>query len=385
MAQQLSNTAPGKLPGPSRSSAKSLRSISHDAGGQSMPPVNDGGPPDAPRVVGDMETNPPLSTRTVSSVQSQSSPPTPPPAEDSAVQNLGNSGDGGSRIRLGTSHLSQRKPSARKRFGLNKGEQTARLTSTDYRQNSGPVWNVYNDESAFFDNDMINECGDNLDVLLIFAGLFSAVLTTFVAQTSQALSPDNTVISNSILLELVSLQRAQANGTSFDSISSADTSFTAAPTDIWVNGLWFTSLSLSLATALLAVLAKQWLHQYSSFLTGSACERALIRQFRYTSFDRWGVQFIISLLPTVLHLSLLLFMAGLTVFLYALDHTIAGVVASITGFLYVVYTVMIALPIAREDISQSLQGSIHTCPENFTPWASIHWVLEKETNTYRNV
>ncbi|KAJ7836622.1 hypothetical protein B0H13DRAFT_1570273, partial [Mycena leptocephala] len=180
------------------------------------------------------------------------------------------------------------------------------------------VWLVYNDESAIFDGDMMIESADNLDILLLFAALFSGVLTTFVAQTSQALSPDNTAISNSILLELVALQRAQANGTSFDSIPTADTSFTAARTDIWVNGLWFASLALSLTTALLAVLAKQWLRQYSAFITGSARERALIRQFRYASFDKWGVQFIIGLLPTVLHLSLFLFMAGLVVFLYAL-------------------------------------------------------------------
>ncbi|KAJ7753285.1 hypothetical protein B0H14DRAFT_2405164, partial [Mycena olivaceomarginata] len=180
------------------------------------------------------------------------------------------------------------------------------------------VWNVYNDESQIFDDDVMIESGDNLDILLVFAGLFSSVLTTFVAQTSQALSTDNTAVSNSILLELVALQRAQANGTSLESIPSADTSFTTALSDTWVNGLWFTSLTLSLATALLAVLAKQWLRQYSSFIAGSARERALIRQFRYACFDKWGVQFIIGLLPVILHIALVLFMVGLVVFLSAL-------------------------------------------------------------------
>ncbi|KAJ6540736.1 hypothetical protein B0H19DRAFT_873110, partial [Mycena capillaripes] len=126
---------------------------------------------------------------------------------------------------------------------------------------------------------------------------------------------------------------------------TADTSFTAARTDIWVNGLWFTSLALSLTTALLAVLAKQWLRQYSAFITGSARERALIRQFRYASFDKWGVQFIIGLLPTVLHLSLFLFMAGLVVFLYALNHVMALVVACIGGFLFGAYMMTNVLPI----------------------------------------
>ncbi|KAJ7808730.1 hypothetical protein B0H14DRAFT_2380295, partial [Mycena olivaceomarginata] len=187
------------------------------------------------------------------------------------------------------------------------------------------VWHVYNDESQIFDDDMMIESGDNLDILLVFAGLFSSVLTTFVAQTSQALSTDNTA--------LVALQRALANGTSLESIPSANTSFTVALSDVWVNGLWFTSLTLSLTTALLAVLAKQWLRQYSSFIAGSARERALIRQFRYACFDKWGVQFIIGFLPVILHLSLGLFMAGLVVFLSVLNHTIAMVVGCIAGFL----------------------------------------------------
>ncbi|KIY61265.1 hypothetical protein CYLTODRAFT_460003, partial [Cylindrobasidium torrendii FP15055 ss-10] len=46
------------------------------------------------------------------------------------------------------------------------------------------VWLAYNDEAAIFDNDMVGEAADSLDILLVFAGLFSAVLTTFVAQTS---------------------------------------------------------------------------------------------------------------------------------------------------------------------------------------------------------
>ncbi|KAJ7820172.1 hypothetical protein B0H14DRAFT_2600156 [Mycena olivaceomarginata] len=141
------------------------------------------------------------------------------------------------------------------------------------------AWHVYNGETTIW----IFFC------FLLALALFSSVLTTFVAQTSQALSPDNTLVSNSILLELVALQRTQANGTSFEFTPCADTSFTVDLSDIRVNGLWFTSLMLSLTTALLAVLAKQWLCQYSSFIAGSARERALIRQCRYASFERWGV------------------------------------------------------------------------------------------------
>ncbi|KAJ7832873.1 hypothetical protein B0H14DRAFT_2515013 [Mycena olivaceomarginata] len=257
------------------------------------------------------------------------------------------------------------------------------------------VWHVYNDESQIFDDDIMIESGDNLGILLVFAGLFSSVLTTFVAQTSQALSTDNTAVSNSILLELVALQRALANGTSLESIPSANTSFTAALSDVWVNGLWFTSLTLSLATALLAVLAKQWLRQYSSFIAGSAHERAMIRQFRYACFDKWGVQFIIGFLPVILHLSLGLFMAGLVVFLSALNRTIATVVGCIAGFLFGVYITTNTLPILaigcpyRTPLTPLLYSFVYGLGREFcrfcvrvvifilaTPYILVHHVLQ---------
>ncbi|KAJ7111090.1 hypothetical protein C8R44DRAFT_259990 [Mycena epipterygia] len=280
-------------------------------------------------------------------------PPSPGEERDVGVQAVPRTGDDGIGVHRSAG-------SRGRRFGLNANQlpgQVSHGAPRDYKQKyaedppykelvpDARVWLVYNEESAMFDNDMIVESGDNLDILLVFAGLFSAVLTTFVAQTSQALSLNNSAVSNSILLELVALQRAQANGTPFDSIPAADTSFTVSRTDIWVNSLWFTSLALSLSTALLAVLAKQWLRQYSSFIDGSARTRALIRQFRYACFDKWGVRLIISLLPTVLHVSLFLFMVGLVIFLFPLNHTLARIVAGIAGFLCGTYIITNVLPI----------------------------------------
>ncbi|KIY62857.1 hypothetical protein CYLTODRAFT_334848, partial [Cylindrobasidium torrendii FP15055 ss-10] len=184
--------------------------------------------------------------------------------------------------------------------------------------NDARVWLTYNDEAAIFDADMVGEAADSLDILLVFAGLFAAVLTTFVAQTSQSLSPDNAAITVSLLVELVAVQRAVLTGASISDIASADVAPAIEKTSIWVNALWFTSLALSLASALLAVLSKQWLRQYVSFIAGTARERALIRQFRYDGMEKWAVRTIVGLLPTILHVALGLFLAGLVIFLVPL-------------------------------------------------------------------
>ncbi|GAW07834.1 hypothetical protein LENED_009851 [Lentinula edodes] len=132
------------------------------------------------------------------------------------------------------------------RFGLN-GEQVVRENTSaanyDYRlkypqdkryhelDEEARVWWVYLDEAAAFDNDMVGELGDSLDILLVFAGLFSAVLTTFVAQTSQSLSQDYSQLSSSYLSELTALMRAGSNMTALSNVPTTNTSFSPAISD----------------------------------------------------------------------------------------------------------------------------------------------------------
>ncbi|KAL0959271.1 hypothetical protein HGRIS_014542 [Hohenbuehelia grisea] len=207
------------------------------------------------------------------------------------------------------------------------------------------VWRVYLDEAADFDADIVEKASDGLDLLLVFAGLFSAVLTTFVAQTSQSLSNNYAAVSASLLTELVLVQRALANGTSVTSIPPSDITSGPSQTDVWVNALWFISLTLSLSTALLAVLVRQWLHQYTAITSGTSRDRSLVRQYRYDGLMKWHVPVIISLLPVLLHAALGLFLAGLVIFLIPLNLTLAWTVASITCLVYAIYTISNLLPL----------------------------------------
>ncbi|KAK0467276.1 uncharacterized protein EV420DRAFT_1617368 [Desarmillaria tabescens] len=124
------------------------------------------------------------------------------------------------------------------------------------------VWKTYIEECTPLDLEMVEGWRDALDVLLVFAGLFSAVVTTFVVQTSQSLQVDYGQVATTLLIELINVQRSMANGSSVNDISHSDLTFHPSTSDSWVNGLWFTSLSLSLTTALFAVLTKQWIHEY---------------------------------------------------------------------------------------------------------------------------
>ncbi|PBK86589.1 hypothetical protein ARMGADRAFT_1047827 [Armillaria gallica] len=184
------------------------------------------------------------------------------------------------------------------------------------------VWRTYADESVNFDANMVEDSRDNVDVLLVFAGLFSAVVSTFVTQASQSLSADYTQMSASFLFELVAIQRAVASGATVDTVNASpydpSSIFVPSTGSIWVNGLWFTSLVLSLTTALIAVLAKQWLHYYTALPSGTPRERSHVRQFRYMGFQKWHVLVIVGLLPVLMHVALAIFFVGLVVFLIPL-------------------------------------------------------------------
>ncbi|KAK0466961.1 uncharacterized protein EV420DRAFT_657201 [Desarmillaria tabescens] len=252
----------------------------------------------------------------------------------------------------------RRRKSRRRTMGMERPEYIVRGNDPfDYEQKFpedkqyeelGPtarVWRTYLEECAPFDSEMVEGWRDGLDVLLVFAGLFSAVVTTFVAQTSQSLQVDYGEVTASLLIELINVQRSASNGSLVNDVPRSDLAFRPTTSDLWVNGLWFTSLSLSLTTALFAVLTKQWIHQYMSVPSGTPRDRCRVRQFRYMGLEQWGVAFIIGLLPVLMSASLAVFLVGLIVFIVPLRVPIASVVGAITFISFLAYIVTNFLPI----------------------------------------
>ncbi len=175
------------------------------------------------------------------------------------------------------------------------------------------------------------------------------MVTTFVVQTSQNLQVNYGQVTATLLFELIDVQRAAANGTLVNNVPRSDltpfSDFHPTISDSLVNGLWFTSLSFSLATALFAVLTKQWIHQYIAMPKGTPQDRCHVRQFRYMGLEQWGVGFIIGLLPLLLSMSLGIFFVGLVLFLVPLQAVIASIVGTITLISFAAYIVSNFLPI----------------------------------------
>ncbi|KAH7098149.1 hypothetical protein BKA62DRAFT_606788, partial [Auriculariales sp. MPI-PUGE-AT-0066] len=212
-----------------------------------------------------------------------------------------------------------------------------------YGAEAGPnarVWRVYRDRVTELDEDLIGGWHETLNVLLVFAGLFSGVATAFLIEASKRLQPDYGELTSKGVLAIL----ARLDGTVLPHPSSTVTA-TPDPGIRVINGLWFSSLTLALIVSLLAILVKQWLVEYRSKMRQPASDarRWAWRHFVFRQgLSTWGVGVFISSLAVVLHVALYLFLFGLLVFLFHLDPALCVVAASFTvaaGLFYIVATV----------------------------------------------
>ncbi|KZV87437.1 hypothetical protein EXIGLDRAFT_723711 [Exidia glandulosa HHB12029] len=208
------------------------------------------------------------------------------------------------------------------------------------------VWKVYRGEAIDYDDALLKTWNETVNILLTFAGLFSAAVTSFVAASTDDLKPDpNAYVANL----LFAMGNATAGASPFAHLPPPPP-LDAAPTSLArvVNGFWYTSLFLSLAAALLCILVKQWLDEYTARTRGSAKhphEWAQRRSFYFQGLNDWSVAAIISFLPLFLHLALFLFLAGLTAFLWDLDSAVRWVMLILMSMLLAFYLVSLFLPV----------------------------------------
>lgn len=220
------------------------------------------------------------------------------------------------------------------------------------------IWKLYVEEAIAQDQELVNAQNKNLDVMLLFvsafvytlklpiyrcnrqAALFSAILTTFLVDAKNMLTVDHAEVSTGLLLQIAqSQQRVELGNQITNSTLIELPAFQPTLAARWINGLWFTALALSLAAALVAMLAKEWLSDFVATTVRPPYEYALLRQARHNGLIAWRALPIIALLPTLLHLSLLLFSLGIILLLWGLDQAIAMLVIAVVGSTAIFYVV----------------------------------------------
>ncbi|KAJ6560791.1 hypothetical protein DFH09DRAFT_1356915 [Mycena vulgaris] len=206
-------------------------------------------------------------------------------------------------------------------------------------------WTAYKTLADEFDKEFQRKYGDDLDTSLIFAGLFSAVSSAFIIQIQPELQLDPNAATQTLLLALVQ----NITGATPAGIQIAEE--TAPATIIVVaQSLLYFSLMSTLLAALLAVLGKQWLLHYDSVgEKGTLEERGLERHRKFTGLKNWKFDLVMQIFPLLLQLGLLLFAAALSIYLWTINHVIAGLVLGLTSAGLVLYTLMVISAVASPD------------------------------------
>lgn len=171
-------------------------------------------------------------------------------------------------------------------------------------------------------------------------------MTSFLLNSYQALTEDSTDYIADLLFDVFS---STDNG-SFPTtpLRRRGEGFTTPTSVKVVNVLWFSSLAITLSVALLCILAKQWLSEYERVVLSSAPTAQIWSRrqaYYHQGLEEWGVPVLVSILPTLLHIALFLFLSGLALFLLPFDSNSAIVVSVISCSVAAFYVVQMVLPI----------------------------------------
>ncbi|TFY82745.1 hypothetical protein EWM64_g1276 [Hericium alpestre] len=182
--------------------------------------------------------------------------------------------------------------------------------------NSAKIWSIYLSHAEKYDKALVESWKGDMDGILIFSGLFSAVVSAFVVDSYKFLQEDYNAATVQALVT-ISAQLANAS-THVPAVSpnlvSQDPKGNG--TMIAINVLWFLSLVFSLSCALGATLVQQWSRTYiqgteERFIPH---EKARMRTYLLEGVERFGVTAMVQAIPVMLHVALFLFFAGLVVF-----------------------------------------------------------------------
>ncbi|KAF8334101.1 uncharacterized protein EI90DRAFT_3051010 [Cantharellus anzutake] len=208
------------------------------------------------------------------------------------------------------------------------------------------------------------------------AALFAGILTAFLIESTKRLEgnyPEETVVL---------LRQIAQNLNNTPSAYVPPEPRRSASTLLLINRLWFSSLSLTLGSAVGAMVVKQWLYEYRKDLKfefgdhtsqGRYQRGARLREFRYNGLLRWYVPEIIGFFPIALHAALLLFWVGLIHYLWELDLYTSILVLVTAGTALVAYIVSMILPSIFTGCPYKTPVSHLISNTNRAIWIILNW------------
>ncbi|KAG1790013.1 uncharacterized protein HD556DRAFT_1243012, partial [Suillus plorans] len=112
-------------------------------------------------------------------------------------------------------------------------------------------WTTYKKVADEYDDDFLQRAHGDIGVILTFAGLLSAVISTFIG----GMQPDSGVTTNALLVQLI--QVTVDGPSAVHNISNLSSVTHYSSLTIWAETLAYIGLALSILAAFGAVVGKQ--------------------------------------------------------------------------------------------------------------------------------
>ncbi|KAJ7575100.1 hypothetical protein C8J56DRAFT_1063992 [Mycena floridula] len=198
------------------------------------------------------------------------------------------------------------------------------------KESNPSVFTSYVREAKVYDEAMVARWKIAMDGILLFAALFSAVVTAFIIQSYKLLSPDQANLS---LLILYQISQQLANGSQTITLlpSPSEIPFSPSTPAVLTNVFWFLSLALSLTCALAATLIQQWASEYIHAIERRQVPemQGRIRAFLFEGIESFRVSAIVEGTPALLHASLFSFLIGLVFFLHPINSVVTYLISAL--------------------------------------------------------
>ncbi|KAH9059232.1 hypothetical protein EDB87DRAFT_820539 [Lactarius vividus] len=201
----------------------------------------------------------------------------------------------------------------------------------DFDDGANALWSLYGKEAQIHDKARFESLAADMNGVPTFvrAGLFAAVLTSFLVQSIQNLqvnpAQESAYYQQQSVAMLVQISQQIASITPQVSIPPPPLPYPAIPpssSDIRVNVFWLTGLVCTLSAALFAILVQQWVRSYMQVFQryNHPLKRARFRQFYFEGAKR--IQLMADTVPMLMHCSLFLFFGGLVDSMLSLNTTV---------------------------------------------------------------
>ncbi|KAF5327858.1 hypothetical protein D9619_004774 [Psilocybe cf. subviscida] len=211
---------------------------------------------------------------------------------------------------------------------------------------NGDPWEACYEKMRGYDNDVCDGWRSEIGNLLIFAGLFSSVVTGFLIESYTSLSQDPNDV-NAWYMQQILIQLHNANTHDIAALNApipSPPTFSPSSRDVRINVFWFMSLSLNVAVVIIGILCTQWIQEYKRDTSLDPQDAIALRHIQREGLYSWKVPYILRALPVMLHFALILFFVGLVDLLWSLNHVVALFVSAISGIVLVILVATTVLP-----------------------------------------